>query len=799
MSTDRTVTENELINFFKKPTVIFDNIPENIKLRNELCMKARASLILDSYCTTGRFPNYMRSGELKDSGWSFQLNKPVRFDTGYKTDIHIGQCEKVPVLIEFSNFIIKTGKSHTCNHWILDETEKCYGYINKNNSLQKIVGDKFEKDKYIREGALTNFLHACQEEFRQTRPCQFDLCSHITPYNTPEKTCRFFDNLPHLFAPLKLAGGTHHLDTFFDCENHGRNTLEEYKSEYPDISEEEIIEKILSDIFNNQRESGIISSFYEKLYSGWFRQVFSFKNKYGECIMKAVKLCTDDFDYKIIVPATTWIRNNSTSSQLFFVPMPKKQPLYNLDLLTSYNNPVVVLSDSIELADAYQNQNSLPGVVFTSFLCDSGQYDQVDFSPLLKAERVYFLISNHSGNLLESAYLKAKHIADHLKEEYEVDLSFIQVEVDFKKVASTNNLRDYLEQRKEGFATINPDSVILMEKWEDFMTFYERAEKSIAEKPVKFWEDRNNDTEESELVKNERSNLIAKFVVRPYLIKGEVAMLYAGKSSGKSVLALSMAAVATSSSSRSKPLFKEKWWNASKNDYGMHKVLYLDFENGTTEMEQRIKTFADPYWPADKGKCKSNLIIKDMTKEDTDFSQRSNHQTIIDMIESAKNEGCKDQPVDMLIIDTYTKLVRKESPSTPADFSILINKLREMDIAVLILHHENDEGKARGLKTKLDDLHGAFRLNRQGTSTSSLETPMSVENEFYRGPRNNMLMEPFKIRFINGEWQVYEPAKTEEKELDGIVKFYQNSGYDRDAIAKMLGMSRSALFERLKK
>ena len=120
-----------------------------------------------------------------------------------------------------------------------------------------------------------------------------------------------------------------------------------------------------------------------------------------------------------------------------------------------------------------------------------------------------------------------------------------------------------------------------------------------------------------------------------------------------------------------------------------------------------------------------------------------------------------------------------------------------MKIAVLMLHHENNEGKARGLRSKLDDLYTALRMYRDTDTAASLETPAWIEWDFYRGNVDGQLFDKFQVRFIENAWQVYEPKHTEAKEFKMIVSFYDKNNYDRETIAKMLGICSSTLFKKL--
>ena len=497
------------------------------------------------------------------------------------------------------------------------------------------------------------------------------------------------------------------------------------------------------------------------------------------------------------------MRNNSTTDQLFCVPLPEdKQPLYNLDQLTANEESPVIMTDSIELADA----NKLEGVIFTSFICDHGQYDQVDWSPLLN-RTVYYLVTNHSEMLLESAYLKAKEFAEYWEEkkeknkEEENNLKFIQLEVDYpEKRRDYATLDDILTHYRDSKPTVTAESVDIIEDDELFEIRCKESAKRLETKRSKLWESQNS--EELRVIEKESNRRKpVNYVLRPFLVKGEVSMLYASKSTGKSALGISMAAAVVSGY----PLLSEKWWVVPENpQYPLNKVLYLDFENGKTEIETRKTQLAYPYWPQKKearSKCEKNLIVKDMT-EDTvdkvDYSDRENWPKIIAMIEAAKEyDGTPGQPVDLLVIDTLSKFTRK-SYTADLNLSDFINMIRRKDIAILFLHHGGSNGEIRGWKCALDDFYFTLRMYRKDDNENhTLEDPLWLA---YKPSRSGVeKIAPFEVKF-DKKWAVHytesdpEKSKPEEQrrkeELKLISDFYIKRGFQHQDIFPMLGIGK---------
>ena len=682
----------------------------------------------------------------------------------------------------------------TSTRWQLDGMD--------NDSLKRDVNGVLESDSIenVNEALLSVKLKNSEQVLVSAFGSKFGLCKPIAPYNTPEKACRFFGNAPFPFAPLKLNNSAFRLDIFHYKQDMAQKQQDDLRHKSPSLGEEAFLQQCLCKAVEKPQEQFIVADIYINRYSNWLKMVYTFKNEYGEPIMKVAKLYDTKSQKKFLIPMTMWMRNNSITDQLFCVPLPEdKQPLYNLDQLKTDKESPVILTDSIELADA----NKLEDVVFTSFICDPGQFDQVDWSPLLN-RTVYYLVTNHSKMLLESAYLKAKQFAEYWEDnkeknkEEENNLEFIQLEVDYsEKQRDYATLDDILTHYRDIKPTVTAESVEIIEDEELFEIRCKESAKRLETKRSKLWESQNS--EELRVVEKESNRRKpVNYVLRPFLIKGEVSMLYASKSTGKSAFGISMAAAVVSG----KPLLSEKWWVVPKNpQYPLNKVLYLDFENGEDETKNRKIDFAHPYWSQDEVKCANNLIVKDMTEdtvEKVDYSDKDNWRKIINMIEAAKEKGTPGQPVDLLVIDTLSKFTRK-SYTADLNLSDFINMIRRKGIAILSLHHEGSNGEIRGWKCLLDDFYFTLRMYRKDDNENhTLADPLWLD---YKPSRSGVEKSaPFKVMF-GKEWSVYydnddpEKSKPEEQrrkeELNRIADFYRSRGFLHQDIYPMLGICRA--------
>ncbi len=196
-----------------------------------------------------------------------------------------------------------------------------------------------------------------------------------------------------------------------------------------------------------------------------------------------------------------------------------------------------------------------------------------------------------------------------------------------------------------------------------------------------------------------------------------------------------------------------------------------------------------------------------------DYSLPENWGDIMELLESAKQEGIAGQPVDLLVIDTISKFTKKPYTSS-FNVSDFINKIRHMNIAILFLHHEGTNGEVRGWKSGLDDMYFNLRLYREkdndktsgGKSTlADLVDPLILA---YQCSRSGIEKNPdFEILF-DKKWQEYyreddpefsrSTKERQKQELQRIAKYYNSKRLEHDDIYPILAMRRSNYF-RLKK
>ena len=467
-----------LVDFFSP----IDNIPEDTVRREQICMEARASLLIEANCTSEYFPAFMKSGVPGSNCWIYKFSQPWsckclhHFNNNYKLSWSFKEFEIGTPSINWNwhsanTWRLKIDMKSSANLNIINEFDPPFNYVQlidwENSDAPRLSNNILKAD-----------FEQVNSYFQQVYRSRFQLCSQISPYKTPEQVCRFFGNRGEVFAKLKSDSMRP------DCFLKNLDQTVPKRSDQADWSEARIEQEMFLEILPCSPQGASLLPLCHK-YNGWFCQVFPFKDEFDEIRMQLIKLYMPKTQTKCLVPVTTWIRENYPYNQYFCVPLPKdKQPLYNLDLLLKPETETVILIDSVELADSNQ-RNAFDGIVFTSFICSPEHYEQVDWTPL-KNKTIYYLITNHSGVSLESAALKARKLKEYLnKEEPEIKLLFVTLPVDYKleghlgRSRTFKNVDDILQNYEEWPPVVKTTEIKFWESDEEFLEFCAEAEEII--------------------------------------------------------------------------------------------------------------------------------------------------------------------------------------------------------------------------------------------------------------------------------------------------------------------------------
>ncbi|MDD4574189.1 MAG: AAA family ATPase [Sphaerochaeta sp.] len=660
---------------------------------------------------------------------------------------------------------------------------------------------------------------------------KYELYSSISNVKSPEEVFALFSLGEDPYVNVKEHIQNYH---YGHIDTDTKSKINDYFTELCNNSqgkpEEVNLNSFLYDFCTRSLTHEKIGFCVDKVYrTDKYQAVFPFRNHFKNTIMAVVKCYCPDIPCKFFVPVTAWITESSSGMPVLAattcVPYPGKQPLFNLDLIATQEAKTVIITDSLDIASLNQKNSELPGLVFTSFLCHEDNYDQVDWSPLSdednKVERLLLLVTNHSGYSLEEAYDKAKQLADYLdtnvlSKREGIEIEFIQLEVRYDKAKYSQHFAGWVTQLEDTYTNDSMKSHLVDEESVMHLTSAEFGEMYTRSQtpPKRFWEE--DDTEDDSSPSSEDQKVKEKkypipYLMRPLICRGKTTMIYGPKASGKSLLSQSIAmAVVNANAQRPTRIFPEQLWRVNKptqsdldKGYECRKVLYLNFELAE-EMASRQKDFEHSLWGDKENICKPNMIIEDMRNPEynnVDFSLPENHEKIYKLLDKAQSKGIKDQPVDLLVIDTYTGFVKMEKDDTSKCFTQFCNDLyaRNKNISILVVHHANKSNAPRGSQIKLDAMYMALSIDLIDSAKGAFSSCS------YKYPNRN---NPDKVINFTGRlnekhlWVVDSIegyAKPDEKRMTkDVCKQYNFLHHSKSNQAIMLGVSENTLRNQLK-
>ena len=566
------------------------------------------------------------------------------------------------------------------------------------------------------------------------------------------------------------------------------------KSEVSPAEYEELINAIL---FDHAREIPVDASI-EAAGDSAYKAVFSFRNEKSKVVMSLIKTFDWESQTKLLIPVTMHAEPHCPKLQQMTVPLPEIQILFNLDKIVANPETLIILTDSVEIAGRNQARCRSSDVVWASFICDSGCYNQVDWMPLV-GRKVCLLVTNHSGQSLAEKYVEAKALADYLKGQG-INLTFAQVEVDFPhRQPPFTGIADYRHwYLGDGEPRIVPESIKVMDRYE-FGVMAEKAAAALQPRP--FWADAEvrqpaaKDTIIERAMSNDKPEAVP-YLIRPVISQRGLTFLCASKGTGKSALATSLCASIISG----KPVFEDVHWTVPTGVRGKTKILYLDLEMDPGLLSDRMRDFFRPYLAPDRAEqdVRELFKIESLLDKPVDFTKQEWQDYVLMKMKELEAQGDPNIPVGLVVFDTFVRM-GPSSPGSWAKMMPMIQAIQSKGAGVLILAHLNRDGEVRGFQEKEFAATEILLMKRDEDEKATLATPITMIPQDLRLSKIEADRVQFNFKLENGEWAVEQPLNDPLVLFGHIVTGYQDKKYPRDAICEMMGMGHTAYSDKLKK
>ena len=690
---------NGIFSAMVKTPFLEDNIKTNQSVVHRLIMAAKVNLLVWWCLLTGKIASYLKSMG-KPHVTVFGQPMPESKTEAMKMIFDLP--EAFPVVDEVTG---KRLNAWATEYYIAahdspdeyDQTGPIRLRFKFKPSLEDFNGNPCIYNHYL----VCRMIADCRDKILKKYP-PFELLNPITPYKSITQTCRYFSVLPMPYAPYgKAVGMTEEMFTpSYDDDRY----WEEKKDQYANCSEAALIEQDLKAVINNAPDA-LLRSVHAKTCEGLHKQLYYFNDIYGYPIMAVVKQLefSSSGISKHYIPVVQLRQNGKPDSNYATLPLPDAQILYNLDKIKDAE--VVVICPNLEIADYFQSVNQDSSVAFTAFLCDT--LTEVDFLPL-KDKEVCMMIVNHSGlsaaeSLLSSAKLYNYLLANGKQKE----LTAVMAHVDYAEIPSNiSSIGGYMNfRRAHAKARVTPGSIIEMATPEEFFEQVAWAENEKFRKETQsldkpYWVTDDTTVAETTVpAKKVRKN---EHLFYPIIARGAITYIAGISNIGKSNLTASICAHLVNTSERRPEIFSKRCWSGCKvkNGYDSVKILHLDFESGQNGIDKRERDFVVPYLPDAKEvreRCKANYIVRDLLNCAINYAEEAHWEDLCELIDGVVDEGNPGQPADILIVDTYQSFVQDRD----CDHWVLKKLLeRYPDMAIVVLHHLDDDGKFVGLQSK---------------------------------------------------------------------------------------------------
>ena len=218
-----------------------------------------------------------------------------------------------------------------------------------------------------------------------------------------------------------------------------------------------------------------------------------------------------------------------------------------------------------------------------------------------------------------------------------------------------------------------------------------------------------------------------EMLLDPILPERSLAMLYAPRGVGKTLLSLSIGLAVASGS----PLLR---WQAPRQ----RRVLYVDGEMPLVSLQERLRAISTGLGaviPNDGFR----MLAADNTENGLSIGSEEGQRAIDPLL----------QDVDLVIFDNLSTLCTNGSESASDAWVPMQNwllKLRRQGIAVLLVHHAGTNGRQRGTSRREDALDTVIALRRPEDYSPEQGARFEVHFEKLRNRVDGDAAAPFEAR-----------------------------------------------------
>ncbi len=228
-----------------------------------------------------------------------------------------------------------------------------------------------------------------------------------------------------------------------------------------------------------------------------------------------------------------------------------------------------------------------------------------------------------------------------------------------------------------------------------------------------------------------------EMLLSPILPERSLAMLYAPRGIGKTLLSLSVGLAVASG----EPLLR---WSAPRQ----RTVLYVDGEMPLVSLQERLR-FISLGLGVEIPNSRFRVLTADQTDDGISLGSEAGQTAIEPLLHD----------VDLLILDNLSTLCTTGSESASEAWVPMQNwllRLRRKGIAVLLIHHAGNNGRQRGTSRREDALDTVIALRRPEDYSPEQGARFEVHFEKLRNRVDGEGAIPFEASFAGDAWSAQD-------------------------------------------
>jgi putative DNA primase/helicase len=228
-----------------------------------------------------------------------------------------------------------------------------------------------------------------------------------------------------------------------------------------------------------------------------------------------------------------------------------------------------------------------------------------------------------------------------------------------------------------------------------------------------------------------------EMLLDPILPERSLAMLYAPRGVGKTLLSLSIGLAVASGSSLLR-------WNAPRQ----RNVLYVDGEMPLVSLQERLRIISTGLGVGIPNNG-FRVLAADQTENGISLGAEAGQKSLEPLLTN----------VDFLILDNLSTLCTAGSESAGEAWVPMQNwliGLRRRGIAALLVHHAGNNGRQRGTSRREDALDTVIALRRPEDYSPEQGARFEIHCEKLRNRVDGDGAIPFEASFVEGDWSTQD-------------------------------------------